>query len=132
MSNPDSIHSCWLGGKVTDRAHDADQAVRAIIGLTLLPHPIPAPDVYQTLAELEDLAFALDRVLRHHLERALDASLTSYQVHDRRDPQTSVANARDRLDEAANHIYLAGRAMSAARAEIADQGYDNTPAEVTQ
>ena len=101
-----------------------------IIGLTLIPHPIPAPDVYQTLAELEDLAFALDRVLRHHLERALDASLTSYQVHDRRDPQTSVANARDRLDEAANHIYLAGRALSAARAEIADQGYDNTPSEV--
>ena len=131
MSNPDSIHSCWLGGKVTDRAHDADQAVRAIIGLTLLPHPIPAPDVYQTLAELEDLAFALDRVLRHHLERALDASLTSYQVRDRRDPQTSVANARDRLDEAANLIYLAGRAMSAARAEIADQDYD-TPAEVTR
>ena len=70
--------------------------------------------------------FALDRVLRHHLERALEASLTSYQVHDRRDPQTSVANARDRLDEAANHIYLAGLAMSAARAEIADQGHDNT------
>ena len=132
MSDPDSIHSCWLGGKVTDRAHDAAQAVRAIIGLTLLPHPIPAPDVYQTLAELEDLAFALDRVLRHHHERALDASLTSYQVHDRRDPQTSVANARDRLDEAANPLYLAGRAMSAARAEIADQGYDNTPAEVTR
>ena len=132
MSNPDSIHSCWLGGKVTDRAHDADQAIRAIIGLTLLPHPIPAPDVYQTLAELEDLAFALDRVLRHHLKRALEASLTSYPVHDRREPQTSVANARDRLDEAANHMYLAGRAMSAARAEIADQGYDNTPVEVTR
>lgn len=132
MSDPDSIHSCWLGGKVTDRAHDADQAIRAIIGLTLLPHPIPAPDVYQTLAELEDLAFALDRVLRHHLGRALDASLTSYQVHDRRDSQTSVANARNRLDEAANDIYLAGRAMSAARSEIADQGYDNTPVEVTR
>ena len=87
----DSTQTCWLGGKVTDRAHDADQAVRAIIGLTLLPHPIPAPDVYQTLAELEDLAFALDRVLRHHLEHALEASLASYPVHDRRDPQTSVA-----------------------------------------
>lgn len=132
MSDPDtSTSSCWLGGKVTDRAHDADQAVRAVIGLTLLPHPIPAPDVYQTLAELEDLAFALDRVLRHHLGRALEASLTAYQVHDRRDPQTSVANARDRLDEAANHIYLTGRALAAARAEIADQGYDNTPTEVT-
>ena len=131
MSDPDTTSGCWLGGKVTDQAHDADQAVRAIISLTLLPHPIPAPDIYQTLAELEDLAFALDRVLRHHLGRALEASLTSYQVRDRRDPQTSVFNARDRLDQAANHIYLAGRAFSAARTELADQGYDNTPTEVT-
>ena len=130
---PDPTHSCWLGGKVRDHAHDAAQAVRAIIHLTLLPHPIPAPDVYQVLAELEDLSFALERVLRHHLGRALEASLTDPRVYDSHDPQTSVDKARDRLDQAATHVYAAGLAVAAARAAIADQGYHtDTPAAVTR
>jgi hypothetical protein len=130
---PDPTLSCWLGGTVRDHAHAADQAVRGIIHLTLLPHPIPAPDVYQILAELEDLAFALARVLRHHLGRALEASLTDPRVYDLRDPATSVHTARDRLDQAGTHVYAAGLAVSAARAAIADQGYHaDTPAAVTQ
>ena len=122
MSAPNTIH-CWLGGKVYDQAHAAAQAVRRIIHLTLLPHPIPAPDVSRTMAELEDLLVALERVLRHHLGRALEASLTDPQVHDSRDPQTSVDQARDRLDQAATHVFAAGLALATARAAIDDQGH---------
>ena len=130
---PDPTHSCWLGGKVGGHAHDAAQAVRAIIHLTLLPHPIPAPDAYQVLAELEDLSFALERVLRHHLGRALEASLTDRRVYDSHDPQASVDNARDRLDQAATHVFAAGLALAAARAAIVDQGYHtDAPAAVTR
>ena len=51
---PEPTLHCWLGGKVYDQADTAAQAVRTIIHLTLLPHPIPAPDVARTLAELEE------------------------------------------------------------------------------
>ena len=120
---PEPTLHCWLGGKVHDQAHAAAQAVRTIIHLTLLPHPIPAPDVTQTVAELEDLLVALERVLRHHLGRALEASLTDPQVHDNRDPHTSVDQARDRLDQAATHIFAAGLALATVRPVIADQGH---------
>ncbi len=133
MSDPDP-HSCWLGGKVPDHAHDAAQAVRAIIHLTLLPHPIPAPDVYQTLAELEDLAFALDRVLRHHLGRALEASLTDLRglrhAATRRPRSTTPATASTRPPPTSSPPACA---LAAARAAIADQGYHtDTPAAVTR
>jgi hypothetical protein len=116
---PEPTLHCWLGGKVTDQAHTAAQAVRQIIHLTLLPHPIPAPDVYLALAELEDLLVALERVLRYHLGRALEASLNEPLVHDTR---SSVERSRDRLDQAATHVFAAGLAVAAARAAIADHG----------
>lgn len=117
MSEP-TLH-CWLGGKVHDHAHAAAQAARQIIHLTLLPHPIPAPDVSETLVELEDLLVALERVLRHHLGRALEASLIAHHVPD---TQVSVDRVRDRLDQAAAHVFAAGLAVAAARAEMPDQG----------
>jgi len=120
MSTPDTTLHCWLGGKVHDQAHTAAQAVRQIIHLTMLPHPIPAPDVYLALAELEDLPVALERVLRHHLGRALEASLRDPLVDGTR---SSVERARDRLDQAATHVFTAGLALAAARGQIVDQGH---------
>ena len=116
---PEHTLHCWLGSKVHDQAHIAAQAVRTIIHLTLLPHPIPAPDVRETLVELEDLLVALERVLRHHLGRALEASLTAHHIPD---TQVSVDRVRDRLDQAAAHVFAAGLAVAAARAEITHQG----------
>lgn len=116
---PEHTLHCWLGGKVHGHAHTAAQAARQIIHLTLLPHPIPAPDVSETLAELEDLLVALERVLRHHLGRALEASLTAHHIPD---TQVSVDRVRDRLDQAAAHVFAAGLAVAAARAEITHQG----------
>lgn len=117
---PEPTLHCWLGGKVYDHAHTAAEAARQIIQLTLLPHPIPAPDVSETLAELEELLVALERVLRHHLGRALEASLAAHHIPD---TQVSVDRTRDRLDQAAAHVFAAGLAVAAARAEITDQGH---------
>lgn len=115
---PEPTLHCWLGGKVHDQAHTAAQAARQIVHLTLLPHPIPAPDVRKTLVELEDLLVALERVLRHHLGRALEASVTAHHIPD---TQVSVDRTRDRLDQAAAHVFAAGLAVASARAEIPDQ-----------
>ena len=116
-----------LAGQVYDYAATAAEALRSINHLTIGRHPIPAPEMYRTLGELERLTFGLNQALRQ-LGHSLGASLGAYQVYDEpgTDPETSVDNARDCLDDAAHHVSAAGHAIGAACTQIAGQGYHDT------
>jgi hypothetical protein len=117
------------GHQVAQLAATARETVQTITRLTSPRPPIPAPTAYQTLIDLEEVAYQLGQAL-FQLGDALGASLTCYDVYEddpTRDPHTSVLFAQAALDEAAGSALLLGGAVGIARNAIAGQGYHDHP-----
>jgi hypothetical protein len=105
-------------------AGEAADAIRNLSHLTDAAPPLPAPEVYGTLGDLEDLGNRLALPLRH-LVVGLQRSLDAYDVvqDDGSDPAAAVDRCVFELLQAAADASDLGVRLGRAREAIAGQGH---------
>lgn len=122
MTSPAPLNQ--LGHHVRQAAAAAAAAVRRLSHLTDAAPPLPAPQLYAALVELEDLGHRLANPLRH-LGVGLQRSLEVYAVvqDDGSDPAAAVDRRVFELQQAVADATDLGIRVGRASEAIASQGH---------
>lgn len=125
-----------LHRRLANQVSTAYQAVQTIEATTrnFGQVPLPAPMVYDLLADLKSIGYVLGHALTR-IAADLNASHRAYDLFndDGTDPTDTLDNAADLFAAATVHAHGIGRALEDAQAELSTQGYRITkPSRATQ
>lgn len=111
-----------LANELYDRTRD--------LSVEVILRAVPAPELYHILGNLKWSGGCFLQELLARLSQGLEESMSTYDVYDNdRDPATSIAMARDHLDQAAALAATIAHHLEKAQSAIASQGHHGRLAE---